>query len=414
MKLRKIYLFLLISGTSFECFPQTRDLNFFLSEGLKNSPLITDLKNQVRSVSLDSLSTAAQLKPRVEGRSQLLYSPYGKNWGYDEVITDGGNYQAAAYVSQDLFMKSKSAIKYRTLDFEKQNLALSVRMTSAELKKTITGLYIDAFSSWTDLSFNLSLLALMRNQDSIARKFAGAGIYSRSDYLSLLVETEGEQVIVSQLRSQYHTDIMMMNAVCGISDTTTVRLNHPLIENSEALPATAYLALRQFTIDSLSLINEKEALNLKYKPSVNWFADAGLLSSRPFNLYRHAGFSAGVALSVPIYDGHQKKIEEDRIMLKEDSRSRYSEASKKLHDQSYMRLKSELSGLDRVTTDLEKQLALSVELMTSLRIQLENGIIKMQDYLSSVKNYRNINRSLILARIDRLRIQNEINYILTR
>jgi hypothetical protein len=45
---------------------------------------------------------------------------------------------------------------------------------------------------------------------------------------------------------------------------------------------------------------------------------------------------------------------------------------------------------------------------------MENGIIKMQDYIAAIKNYRNINRFIILSDIDILRVKNEINYILTR
>jgi hypothetical protein len=119
-------------------------------------------------------------------------------------------------------------------------------------------------------------------------------------------------------------------------------------------------------------------------------------------------------LKIPIYDGHQKKIEADKLSLKEDSRSRYFNSTKNEYDQIYFRLNSELDGIKKVRNGLAKQLSLSDQLVKSLRIQMENGIIKMQDYIAAIKNYRNINRFIILSDIDILRVKNEINYILTR
>jgi outer membrane protein TolC len=385
-----------------------------LQEGLKNSPLINDLKNQFHSASLDSIIISAQRKPQIEGRSQLLYSPYSDHFGYDEVITDGGNYQAVAYVSQDLFASKKTGNKYQALSFEKQGLNLSVKLSSAEIKKAITDLYLESFSVYSDLRFNVSFLDLMRNENMVVSRFVENGIYSQSDYLSLLIETGGQEVIIVQLRNQYRKDIMSLNEICGIVDTSEVMLQMPVIEPQGAVKNSDFLILRQYSVDSLRIINEKEALALRYKPSVNWFADAGILTSNPFNFYMHAGASAGVSLTIPIYDGHQKKAEMDKLSLKEDSRSRYSDSKKKEYDQVYLRLNSELEGIRQVKTGLEKQLTLSDQLVKSLRVQLENGIIKMQDYIIAIKNYRNINRNIILSDIDILRVNNEINYILTR
>jgi len=414
MVIRRFIFFFIVSGLSLAGISQSRDLNYYLREGLQNSPLINDLKNQLQSASLDSIIIAARRKPQVEGRSQLLYSPYNDHFGYDEVITDGGNYQAVAYVSQDLFVSKKTGNKYQALNYEKQGLNLSVKLSSAELMKTITDLYLESYSVYSELLFNVSFLDLMKNENQVVSRFVENGIYSQADYLSLLVETGGQEVIITQLRNQYRKNIMSLNELCGIVDTSQIMLQMPVIEPQGTARISDYLILRQYSLDSLRIINEKEALSLRYKPSVNWFADAGILTSNPFNFYRHAGASAGVSLTVPIYDGHQKKVEEDKLSLKEDSRTRYFNSTKKEYDQIYLRLNSELEGIKQIKAGLEKQLALSDQLVKSLRVQLENGIIKMQDYIVAIKNYRNVNRYIILSDIDILRVKNEINYILTR
>lgn len=414
MAIRRFFFFLIILGLSLAGISQSRNLAYYLREGLQNSPLLNDLNNQLHSASLDSLIIMAQRKPQVEGRSQLLYSPYNDHFGYDEVITDGGNYQAIAYVSQNLFTGKKTNNKYLALNYEKQGLNLSVRISSAELKKSITDQYLESYSVYSDMQFNISFLDLLKNENQVVKRFVENGIYSESDYLSLLVETGGQEVIITQLRNQYIKDIMLLNVICGIVDTSEVILQVPDIQAQTTGLISDYLILKQYSLDSLLIKNEKEALALRYKPSVNWFADAGILTSNPFNFYKHAGASAGVSLTIPIYDGHQKKIEEDKLTLREDSRSYYLKSTKKEYDQYYLRLRSELEGLKKVKAGLVSQSALSDHLVKSLKVQLENGNIKMQDYITAIKNYRNINRYLILSDIDILRVKNEINYIITR
>lgn len=414
MAIRRLIFLFLLSGLSAAGISQSHDLDYYITTGLQNSSLLNDLNNQIHSASLDSLIIAAQRKPRIEGKSQLLYSPYNDHFGYDEVITDGGNYQAVAYVSQDLFVNRKTGNKYQALNYEKQGLNLTVKISAAELKKSITDLYLESYSVSSDLLFNMSFLELMNSENLVIRRFVENGIYTQADYLSLLVETEGQKVIIAQLKNQYRKDIMLLNAVCGIVDTSEVTLKKPDIEPVVPPMFSDYLILKQYSLDSLRIINEKEALTLRYKPSVNWFADAGILTSKPFNFYRHAGASAGVSLTVPIYDGHQRKVEDDKLSLKENSRTRYFNSTKKEYDQNYLRLKSELEGINQVKAGFEKQLSLSDQLVKSLKVQLENGNIKMQDYITAIKNYRNINRYVILSDIDILRVKNEINYILTR
>ena len=112
--MHKRFIFLLF----FSCFTliahnQTRNLDFYLKVGLRNSPLLNDYRNQLNSAVSDSLLIRAAKKPFVEARSQLQYSPFYKNFGYDEVITDGGNYSAVVGVSQNIFNKRELENKYQ-------------------------------------------------------------------------------------------------------------------------------------------------------------------------------------------------------------------------------------------------------------------------------------------------------------
>ncbi len=402
---------LLIELTSFS---QTRSLEYFINAGLQNSPLLNDLQNQLNSALIDSLIIRAQNKPQIEGQSLFLYSPYNSHFGYDEVITDGGNYQVAGYVSQSIFNRKITENKYMTLNNQRQGISLNRKITEAELNRLITSLYLESYSVYSDMSFNVSFLELMKGQNNIMDQFVKAGIFSQSDYLSLLVETRGQEIIISQLRNLYDKNIRLLNEACGIVDTARIELVLPDIKLVETDNRSDYLFLKQFSIDSLQIVNERTSLGLRYKPSVNWFADAGILTSKPETFYRHFGVSAGFSLNIPIFDGQQRKLEDQKLLIRENTRSFNNIISRKQYDQQYLRLKGQLQGIKDIRIKIAEQLRISDQLVKSLKSQLETGIVKMTDYLNALRNYRSINHNLNMTNNEMLSIINEMNYILAK
>ena len=160
--------------------------------------------------------------------------------------------------------------------------------------------------------------------------------------------------------------------------------------------------------------NEKAAIELKYKLKMNWFADAGFLTSTPWNFYQHFGYSAGVNLSIPVYDGHQKTKEKQKLSIEENTRSGYRNNFKNQYDQQIQQLNDELKSLRLMTTQLEKQLTTSEQLVNELRAQLETGIIQMTEYINAVKNLRYINKSLSDNHIRIQQVINGLNYLLAQ
>jgi outer membrane protein TolC len=274
---------------------------------------LNDYRNQISSALADSLLIRAAKKPLVEAKSQLLYSPAYRNFGYDEIITDQGNYTAVVGVSQNIFNKKEINNKYNSVDIQKKLVSNSSLISSNELNKLITEQYLTTYSGYSDLKFNRSFLDLSKKENEIVKQFANNGVYKQTDYLALLVETQTQELLVRQLESQYRKDLSSLNQLCGIIDSAAYELVEPELSvkgNADILKSPNYL---HFRIDSTRIENEKIAIDIRYKPKVNWFADAGFLTSNPWNFYRHFGYSAGVSLSLPIYDGKQRGIEKQKL-----------------------------------------------------------------------------------------------------
>jgi outer membrane protein TolC len=393
---------------------QTRSLDYYIDQGIRNSPLLKDLNNQLSTSFIDSLLIRAAKKPQVEALSQLMYAPYNKNFGYDEVITDGGNYQAGAAITQNIFNRRELENKFRSLEIQKQSIGNSSKLSVAELKKSIADQYITSYSDYSDLEFNRSFLGLMNSENELVKQFARSGICNQSDYLSLLVETQGQEVLVGQLKNQYRRDLRLLNQLCGLNDTVTWELQKPQLQLIEAGDTINSPYFRQFMIDSLKLANERVALDIRYRPKIKWFADAGFLTSTPENFYRHFGLSVGATLSVPIYDGQQKNLETRKLAISENTISNYRSKYKKQYYQLLYQLNDELKGINDIRSQIEKQLSTADQLVTALKAQLEAGQVRMTDYINAIKNYRNISRNLNLINIRVYQIRNEINYLLTQ
>jgi outer membrane protein TolC len=411
---RRFLLIFLLAGFTLIANSQTRNLEFYLQQGIQNSPLLNEYRNQVSSYIADSLLIRAAKKPFVEARSQLLYSPSYRNFGYDEIITDQGNYSAVVGVSQGIFNKKELTNQYNNADIQKQLINNSSQISSNELTKLITQQYLTTFSGYSDLNFNKAFLGLFKKENDIVKQFVKSGVYRQTDYLALLVETQTQEILVKQLESQYNKDMSALNQLCGISDSAGYGLTEPSLKvkgSPDVLKSPAYL---HYKIDSMRIENEKKAVDLKYKPKVSWFADAGVLTSDPWNFYRHFGYSAGVSLNMPIYDGKQRSLEKQKLDFDQNSRLNYEDTYRKQYFQQLNQLAGELKALNEMSEQMADELKTSDQLVKALKDQLEAGMIQMIEYINALKNYKTINRDINLINIQKLQVINEMNFLLTQ
>jgi hypothetical protein len=98
-----IILFLIL----FKSFSQERDLNFYIQKAQTNSPLLSDLKNQIKSNSIDSLVFRATRKPQISGNLYANYAPLLDSIGK---ITRNVNESLIYFISTRLRPKLMTAL----------------------------------------------------------------------------------------------------------------------------------------------------------------------------------------------------------------------------------------------------------------------------------------------------------------
>jgi hypothetical protein len=201
----------------------------------------------------------------------------------------------------------------------------------------------------------------------------------------------------------------LLNQLCGIDDTGYYDITLPELEITGMTETVKSPLFMQYRIDSLRIVNELAGIDLRYRAKMNWFADAGFLTATPLNFYRHFGFSAGINLSIPVYDGNQKEKEKQKLKLAESTRSSYLVNFTTRYNQQIQQLYTELESLKILAVQLEKQLSTSGQLVDALRLQLESGTVLMTEYIN-----RYVNKNLSDNRIQIQQVINEMNYLLTQ
>lgn len=391
---------------------QVQTLDYFLQQGMVNSPLLKDYQNQIRTATVDSLLVQAGQHPQVNANAQILYAPSHGMFGYDEAITNGGNYAGLIGVSQ-YFMNSRDLKnRYEGFSIQKRALTNASKISVNDLKRLITSQYLNAYSDYSNLAFNRTFMKLLNDEKEIIQRLSESGIYKQTDYLALLIEAQSQEIILGQMTNLYSKDIRLLNQLCGMTDTTRIELSLPEISRISLSDFSLSPLFIQYKIDSLKISNDKKAIDIRYLPKLNWFADAGLMSSNPALLGQHFGFSAGINFSIPIYDGKQKKLDYQKLDFSEDTRTQYESFFKKQYNQQVMQLNSEIVANRTTLEQLKKQLKTADQLIFMIKSQLEAGNISITEFINATKNYQSINKDVIQTEINILQSINEVNYLL--
>jgi outer membrane protein TolC len=401
-----LVLVILIFGNA-----RAQSLETYINTAIQKSPLLYENNNQLLAGRLDSLLILATFKPQINQVSQAMYSPTGNGWGYDDAITNGGNYSATVNLIQPLFNKKQINGQLQTIDLLNQTLKLNQKITVFDLKKGITAQYLTAYYDFSLHQFNVSTLSQLVNEQKTVKALVDKGVYLITDYMNLQVLITSQKITISQSFIQMKNDIAVLNYICGISGENEINLLKPEIAlrndpNPESSPLFA-----QFKIDSLKNQNSLQLIDLNYRPRISAFADAGFNAVTPENIPHNLGTGFGLNFSIPIYDGKQRKLQYDKINLAENSRIFYKNYYSSQYKLQSDQLINQLRLTENLISEINNQLTEQQRLIELYRIELDKGLVRFLDYLTILNNYNTTKNTLLITEINRLQIINQLNYL---
>ena len=404
-----IGLFLLITG-ALDLFAQTNELSYYINRAIENSPLLKDYQNQAIINRMDSLILKAAYKPQLNFSSTNSWAPTVKGYGYDEVITDGGNYNALLTVSQTIIGKGNMKSRLNTYSLENWSARNAEKLSEQDLKLAVTTQYITAYDIYQEYLFNEEINDLLKKEEVVLKKLTENAVYKPTDYLNFHVTLQQQQLSVSQQKAEYQNNIALLNYLCGIVDTSFVRLEKPDI-TLLSLPAFENtLQYSGYQIDSLKIRNSDALIDYDYRPKLDVFADAGFYSSFSFEPYKNFGASIGLSLVVPIYDGGQRQKQHSKWQASEQTRKNYQDFSRQQYRQQTAQLFQQLELTEGIINQAQEVVKSAQTLVEANNKQMQAGDASITDYILSITDYLNAKHAVIQQTNNKLQIINQINY----
>jgi outer membrane protein TolC len=399
----------LIGGLAVNGQPVTR-LDYYIDQARKNSPLLKDYRNQVLAGQVDSQLIRAGYRPQVTGSSVNTWAPTINGYGYDQAISNGGQFTTVVAVNKTLVGQKHLDAQFETIRLQTQGVSNTAKVSEQDLKKSVTAQYITTYGDLQQLTFNREVYALLQREEALLKELTQKNVYRQTDYLTFLVTLKQEGLLLRQLDIQFRNDHGTLNYLCGIVDTSATLLADPGIQLQTLPDIYTSVFFRQFHLDSLKLRNSRSLVDYSYRPKASLYADGGFSSTFAYQGYKNLGMSFGVSVTVPIYDGHQRKMQYSKLAIAERTRTGYKDFFTSQYSQQIAQLRQQLQATEDLIGQIDDQVKYSQALIDVNGKLLGTGDAKIADYIIALSNYLSAKNLLTQNSITRLQIINQINY----
>lgn len=414
IKKTKLYFLLLIHGSlifiSSRAYSQEKTIDDYINIATSNSPLLKDLSNQLLINKLDSAIVLANYKPQVGVNSTGTYAPIIRGFGYDQALSNGKTFSALVTVNQSLLGKRRINNEIQGLSLLSDSVNNAVRLSVSDIRKNIVTQYITAYASQKQREFDQKMYRVLKEEEIVLKRLTQQNVYKQTDYLSFLVTLQQQELQMKQNQITASNDLAILNFLSGIIGADSVKLTEPKLVFTSVKPLYQSLFLRQYHIDSLRIQNNRRIIELNYQPRVGVYADAGYNSSFIEQAYKNIGFSAGFTVSVPIYDGHQRKLQFNKLDIQDRTRTNYRDFFIKQYSQQQLLLRQQLTQQESLFTKINEQIRFTESLIKIDGKLLQTGNITIADFILAIRNYLDVQNLSRQTNVTRLELINQLNY----
>ncbi len=381
---------------------QKRDLDYYITKAKAFSPLINQAQNENQIAGLDlELINSVLSKPEINIEASALFAPIishdnsiykfefvsngASNYtGYDMALTDGGQYQSVVSIKQPLFTSTSLKTYSNKADITRQMNENRISLTSHELEKIISHQYILCLKSKKSANISLELLKEFNDRILVMQKLVESAIFKVSDLMLMQIELDNYKLDYETYLSDFRTNLYDLNVLCGINDTIMVELQELDLQLSSSNNSSSFLT--SYRLDSLNITADQSISDLKYKPQVNLFANAGL-NAIYLPAFNRFGLSTGITFSWNIFDGYQQKIQKQKTginLLTVEFEKHNFVVQQDIYKKSVL---NRLSFLDKNIQLINSQIVKYDELLKAYRSQLSQGDISVMDFKNLEKDF---------------------------
>ena len=392
---------------------QSRDLNYYLNQAKLNSPLLQKNRNATQVLELDLKQTERILKsPEVNLESNILFAPIISHTdntnrldvvsggadqysGYDLGITNGGQYQAFVTVKQPLFTGSSYRSYTAKAAVSRQINQNESALTVHEIEQLVGYQYLLCLKSKAQI-------------ESILKKLVASAIYKQTDLLLLQIEYQNYESDAKSAQDEYRNNLYDLNLLCGVKDNAAMDIQDIDLSMKEESRADSQFLI-SYRLDSLGILADQSISELKYKPQLSLFANAGL-NAVNIPSWNRLGFSTGLTFTWNIYDGGQRKLERQKSIFNLQTLQFEKNHFLTQNELNKAKIIHQLTALRERSELLSKQLERYDQLYEVYQKEFEQGLVSVMDFKNLLKDITAKKQESILLKMEKQVLVNSYNY----
>jgi outer membrane protein TolC len=416
-----IALFLINTGLKAQ-----QTLDYFISKAVQNSPLLYENNNlgKINALEIQRLKSV-YTQPKVDVTANYLFAPIlstdhnkttlqinssgaSNYYGYDLGATNGGEYQALLNVAQPLFGNEKLKIASEQLQIANQINTNNQKLTQHDIEKIVTDQYLLCLQDTKQIQNLKNTIKLVDDQQKILKKLVENSIYNQSDLILLNIEYQNYTNLLASMQATYRSDLLELNTLCGIGDTDVIQLQNQELTLKSKVENSVFL--ESYRLDSLNITALQNTDELQYKPQINAYANTGLFALNIKDIPQRFGLSAGLNLTWNLFDGNQKKINQQKnLLLKENItyQKQYFELQNKV---TLDKILNEIKSIDAQITSINAQQSNYDILLETYKKELASGQISILDFVTVLKNKVSLSGESHLLLTQKQSLINTYNY----
>ena len=399
--------------------------DYFVNKAKENAPVLRENDNLLKIGEIQSSIITAQNKAfQVNATSELLVAPYFNNngkviditttpsanaFGYDVGITNGGLYSAQINMTKNLFNQAVTDNLLFQNKIQNNTITLSSEEITHNIVKNITDAYILAYQLQLQEEFTKEILKDLEKRLQVVELLVKRAVLMESDYLLLQLDIEGKKLELQQIQNNLKTSINQLYSLSGTTFGTIETLEAPNFNNGTK--SSRFFYEKKFKNDSLQIVANQRVFENQYKPQVTAYANTGLNAVEIPNIHQRFGASAGLRLTIPIYDGKQRKYNAQQSLLKEESLEFYRDNSKIQVDNNIKSVEQQIQALNDNMMLLDKQLKKQQNILEIYKGKLVQGQISIVDYLNVIQNYKLNSYTKLQMQTNYWLLQSQYNFI---
>ena len=252
------------------------------------------------------------------------------------------------------------------------------------MEQLVSRQYILCELSKQQSEISKSLLEKLNDQVSIMKRLVENAIYKQTDLMLLKIETENFKIEYEKYLSEYRKNLYDLNLICGIPDTNLVEIKQvKLTIKPDTLKYSRFL--KKFTLDSMDVMAQFDMFKQKYRPQLNIFANAGM-NATYLPAFNRFGFATGINFTWNIFDGHQKKIEQNKSFVKIQNIEFEKSYFVNRYNTNKEKFITQIKTIEKQINIVKNQLDEYEELMKLYKIELSQAQISIMDLKNLIRD----------------------------